>query len=459
MPQKPHISAFLFLTTLALGSTMALTSFMEDQPNTEGFFFPSKPVEVVSASLSSLYSAPDRLGQGRPITGDELFLDVQTFISATPNQVNRALDTDGWFIDLYGSVQQFLGRTYVDDMNPKYSIVRLSDGSLAFANQEPVDTSDHARSLVRLSQQLESVEIPLIYIQAPQKIAPNDTRLPLGVVDYGNDYADQILSVLDEEELPYIDLREAFAQQEEDWSHWFFSTDHHWTADGAFLANQTIWDTLVNDYEIDVDTHILDPHFYYETTYDDLFLGSQGKRIGSVYSGMDDFSILRPTFYTHLSYRIPAYGTEYEGSFDDAMLFMDYLVNDDPYNQNPYLVFGGGDFGMTQTTNFLNPTGPKIMLIQDSYAKPMVPFMALGCSELITMDVRYFSGSIMSYVSWLKPDIVLVMYTGGSTGVSTMFDFFGSSRSPSTSYLDQPPFVDLLRPNETLPTELSKPKF
>lgn len=459
MQLKPHISALLFLSTLALGSLMATSSFMEERATSAGFYFPEKQQEVVSASLTALYSAPDTKGHGRSLSTDDLFTSTQKFLSTTPNQVNRALDTDGWFIDLYGSVQQFLGRTYVDDLDPKYSIVRLSDGSLAFANQSPVDTTDHARALVRLSQQLEAYDIPLIYIQAPQKIAPDDPRLPYGVVDYGNDYADQILSILDEEELPYIDLRETFSQQDEDWSHWFFNTDHHWTVDGAFLANQTIWDTLSNDYNMEADTHILDPQFYYKTTYEDLLLGSQGKRIGSLYGGMDDFSILRPTFYTHLSYRIPAYGREHVGSFQDSMLHMDYLTNDDPYNQNPYLTFGGGDFGMTQTTNYLNPDGPKIMLIQDSYANPMIPFMALGCSELTTMDVRYFTGSITSYVSWVKPDIVLVMYTGGSTGVSSMFDFFDASRPPSTLYLNEPPLVDRLRPNETLPSELSKPKF
>ena len=61
--------------------------------------------------------------------------------------------------------------------------------------------------MARLALALEDRDIPLLYVQAPQKLQPGDDRLPEGVADYGDDYADQILSVLEEQAVPTLDLR------------------------------------------------------------------------------------------------------------------------------------------------------------------------------------------------------------------------------------------------------------
>ena len=96
---------------------------------------------------------------------------------------------------------------------------------------------------------------------------------------------------------------------------------------------------------------------------------------------------------------------------------------------------------MARITNHTNENGPRIMLLRDSYACVLTPFLALDCSELITIDLRYFQDDLLTYVDWLEPDLVLVMYTAGSTALDELFRFFPSD-APLPSYEEAPPVVE-----------------
>ena len=55
----------------------------------------------------------------------------------------------------------------------------------------------------------------------PPEAPERRPRLPDGVSDYGNDYADQILAVLEEQGVAALDLRETLAACGRDWSSLF----------------------------------------------------------------------------------------------------------------------------------------------------------------------------------------------------------------------------------------------
>ena len=139
---------------------------------------------------------------------------------------------------------------------------------------------------------------PLLYIQAPQK-ASNDA-LPTGVTDYGNGYADSLLSVLAENGVDYLDLRpgmEAAAAQP-DAPAFFFRTDHHWTPEGGFAGYQILSRYLDEHYGMEAPALFTDPDSYEKLVYEDYFLGSQGKRVGTLYAGTDDITLWKPKFET-----------------------------------------------------------------------------------------------------------------------------------------------------------------
>ena len=442
MRTHSNSGAVLFLAATAAGGALLLTGLTNTAPERTGVRLPQRNVGAYAAAAPLHYarSAPDQGGYGLPAETEPALEQVQDFLSTADAAANSALDRGHLFIQLYGGVQALSDRTVVEDVDPQYSVVKLSDGALTFVNAEPLDVSEHGRAAARLALALEDREIPLLYVQAPQKLQAGDPRLPEGVTDYGDDYADQVLAVLEEQGVPTLDLRESFAATGRDWSSFFFRTDHHWTPEAAFLANQDLCRRLEADFGWDFPDRNTDPGSFRRSTLSDWFLGSQGKRVGSLYGGVDDFEVWTPAFDTDFTYSVPFYDLERTGPLEESILFPERLEELDWFGGNPYTFYAGGDYPMATITNHDNEDGPRIMLLRDSYACVLTPFLALNCSELITIDLRYFQGDLLTYVGWLEPDLVLVMYTAGSTALDTLFDFF--SDTPQPFYQSMPPAAE-----------------
>jgi len=170
---------------------------------------------------------------------------------------------------------------------------------------------------------------------------------------------------------------------------------------------------------------VLQPENYSFQTYPDLFLGSEGKKVGRFFTplGLDDFSVITPDFETRLTVR--DYTGTRTGAFADTLLVEKNLHTQDPYLANPYVVYTGGDYPLQTIQNHLNESGETILVIRDSYACAVTPFLSLTAGEVHTVDVRYWNGTeeadtILDYVEVLQPDHVVVLYAGISPH---MFDF------------------------------------
>ncbi len=339
--------------------------------------------------------------------------------------MNKILDRDHLFIQLYGGVQRLCGRQIMEDVDPRYDVIRTSDGSLTFVEESGRNMTDRASSLLGLSKSLSEMSVPLLYIQAPEKLAPGGNQLPAGVGDYGNAGADQLLSLLKGTEVDTLDLRRTLLDSGEDWSSLFYKTDHHWNTEGAFLAWQAIADRLRERYCDAIPEKYTDRDAYDKTIYPNWFLGSQGKRVGSLYGGTDDVALWKPEFITDFSYSAPVYDILREGPFETSLLFPERLESRDLYNSNPYTLYSGGDFPSGIITNRLNPGGPTVILLRDSYACGVTPFLALGCGTLITFDLRYWQEDdhLSDYIKWLNPDLVAVLYTPGCLQNDLCFRF------------------------------------
>ena len=150
-------------------------------------------------------------------------------------------------------------------------------------------------------------------------------------------------------------------------------------------------------------------------------MGSQGKRVGTLYGGVDDFTVYTPKFDTDLTYTCPFYGIDRTGPFNQSVCFPERIAARDWFDGNPYTYYAGGDYPLARAVNRNNPEGPKILLIRDSFACAMTPFLALGCSELVTVDLRYFSGDLTETILSEKPDLVVTLYTVGTLSNPEMF--------------------------------------
>ena len=442
---KPHtnLGALLFLGALAAGTLLLVTGLADTSPTRQGVRLPQRGEAsfVAHARMGDGWGGPSQKGKARETARAPLGERIQSFIGSAEATANSALDQDHFFIQLYGEVQKLSGRTVVEDADPRYSVVKLTDGTLTFVNDQALDVSGHGRSVVRLSRALEKRDIPLLYVQAPQKLQSGDPRLPDGVSDYGNDYADQILAVLEEQGVAALDLRETLAACGRDWSSLFFRTDHHWKPEAAFFAWQALTDELEERYGLAADPALTDPANWDTRVLEHFFLGSQGKRVGSLYAGVDDIELWVPTFHTNFTYSIPIYDMERTGPFEESLLFPERVEERDYFGGNPYTLYAGGDYPMGRIYNEVHPEGKRILLLRDSYACALTPFLALSCGALITIDLRYFHDDLLSYVDWLEPDVVLVMYTAGSLALDPLFDFFPAGDFCLDTYQSAPPIA------------------
>ena len=398
MRRRNTITAVVFLLAVAAGFVLLLTSFFG--------------------------------GEGKFETLLKSFVrerDVMAFVDGAESAVNQDLDREHWFIQLYGGVQRLSGRRIVEDAVSENTVAKLSNGALNFVNMGThvwvgPQTTENAANTAAFARELEELGIPYLYLCAPQKLQRGVQLLPEPLAESGNASADAFLEELDMQGTDYLDLRLLF-ENNGIYSSWFFKTDHHWKPEGAFLAWQYLTGILEEDYGIATDPAYTDAANYDQVVYEDYFLGSQGKRVGTLYTGTDDIVEYIPKFETDFTYECPSYPFTRTGPFEESLLFPERVAERDWFNGNPYTLYAGGDYPIAAITNHNNPDGPRIVMLRDSFACALAPFLSLSCSELITIDLRHFDGDLMETIGAYDPDLVLTLYTASTTGLENMFQF------------------------------------
>ncbi len=342
-------------------------------------------------------------------------------ITAWETDVNETLDKNHVFINIFGAIQRLLGKELVEDP-AGYPVARLSNGQLTFAgNDVLMEQSENAALVERLGRELAESDIPFLFAIAPTKLTNPAVKMPSGVPDYANVMADALLQKL-QGQVNTLDMRPAYMTSGPENSY-FFNTDHHWTAQGALLGCGVLMEELGGKFGFQINREALDPASYNVTVYPNLFLGSQGKRVGLYYAGTDDFSVLSPKFETSFSYTYSNLPQPRTGTFDEALCFPQWL-NDDYFNGNCYVYYSGGDWGRSEITNLLNPDGPTVVLIRDSLSCALAPFLANQVGKLITIDLRAYPGGLMDELRRLSPDLVLVLYGASCCKSTDSFNFF-----------------------------------
>lgn len=436
------LSAILFLLVLAVGAFSTLFGVLDSSTACAGFTQPTlvkqTPSSLPQHELTSRSLSANALDASAPV--DPWQKRVAQKTAAAESTVQSVLTDQHALIQLYGGVQALTGRTVVEDVDPSSTVVRLDNGALSFVATGEPDPAAQAASLKRFQHALADRDIPLLYLQSPSKVS-EESDLPYGVEDSSNQNADELLAALDELGVDYLDFRRTLRDAGGPWKDWFYTTDHHWTQEGAFLAFQALCDKL-EDYDqtlsaacgvkrrpIDIDETWTDRESYRITTLPSFFLGSQGKRVGSLYAGMDDFALWVPDSPTLLRY--DATDPAAHGDAEDTVLFPERLEEKDPFDANPYTYYAGGDYGAARIKNYYNPQGPKVLLIRDSFACALTPYLAYVSSEVTTVDPRYFSGDLLYYIDWIKPDVVLVMYSSGMVRSEDYYRLLSQPAAPS----------------------------
>ncbi len=321
--------------------------------------------------------------------------------------LSLAISFEHAYIELNTRFESAMGKTVFTDASN--TVVKLENGYLASLVSKNTAVSSYAENLIELQSFLDEKGIDLLYVQAPYKISAEDTQLVAGLENYANENADAYLAAI-EGEVDYIDLRQEM--KEDGLSHYdyFFKTDHHWTPEAAFWAFGNLAETLNANYGFTIDESYYDIDNYTVTVYQDWFLGSQGKRVGTWVAGVDDISLITPNFETDFVFEVPASDIYKTGDFAETMIDDSHINTKDYWNLSAYHAYTGGDYALNIMINNLNPDGKKVLLVRDSFSCALSPFLALGCSQLDCIDLRYYKEeSLMDYIDQNDYDMVIIM--------------------------------------------------
>ncbi|RUS45047.1 DHHW family protein [Cohnella sp. AR92] len=183
----------------------------------------------------------------------------------------------------------------------------------------------------------------------------------------------------------------------------YYRTDHHWTTRGAYLAYAAFARSMGWSVKPESDFDI--------RTVTDSFLGSFHTK--SQFSGAKPDTIEQyvPKKPAASEMTVADDGTKMEGLYAES-----YLSKKDKYSY-----FLGGVHALSEIRTELAPEDvslDKLLVVKDSYAHSVLPFLALHVPDIHVIDIRYYNGSIADYMAENDIENVLLLFNT-ATFVST----------------------------------------
>lgn len=171
----------------------------------------------------------------------------------------------------------------------------------------------------------------------------------------------------------------------------YYRTDHHWTGLGAYYGYAAVMEALgiapvsLSDYE--------------KTTVSTDFYGTIFSSSGVRWVAPDSIDIYVPEEGISVT-------NYFDGTPTEGELYVEkYLAEKDKYSyflggNQPLCVIEGRD-----------PDAPRLLLIRDSYADAMAPFLAESFSQVHLFDLRYNMTNVRDYIDQNDIDQVVVLYS------------------------------------------------
>lgn len=314
------------------------------------------------------------------------------------------------YIDIYGLTQKMMFKNVVEDVDNSKRVIKLSNGSLTFIYPKK-NVNKWVNQISAVSEYSNKNDIYMLYVNAPWRI-DNDTKLPFYIRDYVGETTDKFLTGIKNNKVKVLDLREKLEGNSSDW---FFNTDHHWKIETAFNAYEIIMKELDKNIDINLESKYLTD--FDKKEYDDMFIGTYGKRVGKYYGGVDNYTYILPSFKTNLeviNYIKPNKESSHlVGSFKNVLTYKEYLITDElDREMSTYYTYGEGTKAEIRIKNHNAYNDKKIIILKDSFADPVYPFISLNFKETRVLDIRNYPGiNLYTYIDEFKPNAIIFIHT------------------------------------------------
>lgn len=288
--------------------------------------------------------------------------------------------------------------------------VKDENGFLESINYVSYDISEAESKIYELNEVCKSSNTDFVYVSYPSKTNTQTTAEYYGIETNREETRNNFLNRLKDNGINILNVRTLLEEEGYQVKDIFYKTDHHWKSTAGLFGARAIINYLNDSFDYELRDDMLDESQFEFTTYPDLWLGEEGRKVSRSWVGtLDDFTEIKPVYETSL--RVGAYGSEEKNEGDFSLLIDESGYNGEvnlySYSAH-YSYLGSGS--LTEIHNN-NVDGKKILIIKDSFSVVVIPFLSLATSDVVVWDMRTTSEGLYDFIEQNDFDVVLLAYT------------------------------------------------
>ncbi|WP_306008659.1 DHHW family protein [Bacillus sp. MMSF_3353] len=205
-------------------------------------------------------------------------------------------------------------------------------------------------------------------------------------------YINKVKKSLDKD-VNFIDVYPVLSSKKDEYI--YYKTDHHWTTKGAYYAYQELGKNMGFTPNENGSFNI--------KQITNSFYGSLYSKAGFRNIDSDSIELYKPK-------KANKYKVEYidENKTTTSLYEMENIKKKDKYT-----VFFNGNHPLIKIKTD-NTNGKKLLVVKDSYANSLLPFLLAHFSEIHIVDLRYYTDSLNMLVQKNKINDMLVLYNGNT---------------------------------------------
>lgn len=248
---------------------------------------------------------------------------------------------------------------------------------------------------------------------APNAVSVLKDRLPaFAPVQDQNTWLNTLADSLEQDGISFIDVRDTFEEHRSE--ELYYHTDHHWTTQGAYYAYQQ----AAGKMEIDISSET-----YEKAPVTRSFQGTLSAKSGFRSGEKDEIDVFLPTGENTLSSVV-----NYVDEQKKSASFYDTAKLD---TRDKYAMFFGGNHAQVKIST---PTenDNTLLILKDSYANSLVPFLAPHYRKIIMVDPRYYYGNLEQLIQVENIQEILYLYNANTFFSDTSLEL-ALSAEPETA--------------------------
>lgn len=342
------------------------------------------------------------------VSGDKEYSEKENRMLQQRPQFTLAGIESGRLMEQYESYlsDQFVGRNFWVSLKTRIDLLagkRESNGVFKGKNHyllEDIASPDQEQ----MAQNIEAIEsfenkyqdIPMYMMLVPNAANIESGKLPgFAVTEDQNQIFRNIQKELGDY-INWVDVTKTLKKHKSE--DIYYHTDHHWTTLGAFYAFQELASSMK------LDTSKVSEWKSYAVTSE--FNGTLSATSGYETGYEEPIYVYAPENIEDAPEVVVNYVNEKKKT---ATLYDSSKLEE----KDKYAMFLGGNYPMIDIRTTADTTD-RLLLIKDSYANCLVPFLVPYYREIIIIDPRYYYGDITEVMESNKITSVLFLYNGNT---------------------------------------------